>query len=231
MYFSGQMLDEYSKHVELLKPDAISDFVGDESDPADKARVNVAGIVTSVTLKNTRNGDRMAFFTLEDRMAEIECVAFARQYAENAHLIHTDAALYVSGSISLREDEPPKILINRLEALVEDTRFRPEEHSIAPQKKAFVPKTETRDADVQRSVPQNRSQTPPRRLFLRVPKEQSEHYFKALNLVELFEGDFPAYFYFADEKRYDTVPHGVLMSDYVLRELSVLLGEENVILK
>lgn len=229
MYFSGQMLDEYSKHLALLKPESIADYVGDESDPVDKARVSVAGIVTSVTLKNTKNGDRMAFFTVEDRMAEIECIVFARQYAECAHLIHTDSGVYLSGTVSLREDEPPKILVNRLEPLVENTRFREED---------FAKKPETAQQNVPRPQPRPQAQTgtdpqkaAPRRLFLRVPDAKGLAFYKALNLAELFEGSFPVYFFFADEKRYETDPHGVAMSDYVLRQFRELLGEENVILK
>ena len=37
--------------------------------------------------------------------------------------------------------------------------------------------------------------------------------------------------YIANEKRYETAPLGVAVSDYVLQELRALLGEENVILK
>ena len=224
MYFSGQMLDEYSKHLELLDPTPISEYVSDEADPVERSRVRVAGIVTAVTAKSTKNGDRMAFFTVEDRMAEIECIAFARQYAEHAHLIRLDSALLVEGTISLREDEPPKILINRLEPLVENSRFRKEDHA---------PKTVRREE----SVSPKREEEPavphavPRRLFLRVPDGRGESYQKALNLVELFDGAFPTYFFFADEKRYDVTPHGVAVSDYVLRILRELLGEENVILK
>ena len=233
MYFSGQMLDEYTKHLSHLKYDQILDLVGDESDPAEKMRVNLVGIVTSVTLKNTRNGDRMAFFTLEDRMAEIECVAFARQYAENAHLIRVDAALYVSGTVSLREDEPPKVLVNRLEELVEDARFRSEMISTVTESR------QERDMPTKAAsltAKPNPSPTParpaaPRRLFLRVPGRKDAKYFKALNLCELFEGEFPAFFYFADEKSYDTSPHGVAMSDYVMRQMTDLLGAENVILQ
>ena len=230
MYFSGQMLDEYSRHLELLRPGSIADYVGDEADPADKTKVSLAGIVTSLTTKNTRNGERMAFFTIEDRMAEIECIAFARQYAENAHLIHTDSGLFVSGTISLREDEPPKVLVNRIEPLVENTRFRPEDF------KAETTRESTPVATQKESRPTTAEQAKgstvaPRRLFLRVPGVNTAAYLKALNLVELFEGDFPAYFYFADEKRYEVEPHGIALSDYVISELRMLLGGENVILK
>ena len=222
MYFSGQMLDEYSMHVALLKPDSIAELVGDDCEPVDKSRAELAGIVTSVTLKNTKNGDRMAFFTIEDRMAEIECIAFARQFREAAHLIHTDSALFVSGTVSVREDEPPKLLVNRIEALVEDTRFRPEEHA--------KPQEEQPRKQPEKAAPASPA-TPPKRLFLRVPSSRSREYYKALNLLEIFDGSFPAFFFFADEKRYENEAHGIAISDYVLKELKTLLGEENVILK
>ena len=169
----------------------------------------------------------MAFFTLEDRAAEIECVAFARQYAENGHLIRTDNALCVSGTISLREDEPPKILVNAMEQLIDDAHFTPKPSKSEPVEVAEKPSRATQTAP--------KTHTPaakaPTRLFLRVPSTTDGLYYKALNLAELFDGEFPAYFYFADEKRYDTVPHGIAMSDYVLKELIALLGADNVILK
>ena len=219
MYFSGQLLDEYQKHLGQIKPDAISDYVGDECDPAEKARVEFAGIVTSVTLKNTRGGDRMAFFTIEDRAAEIECLAFAKQYAEYSYLIRADSAVHVSGSISLREDEPPKLLVNRIEPLIDDAHY------------VEKPKAEERPIEQSKAPTEPNAPKNPQRLFLRVPSAKDALYFKALNLVELFEGDFPTFFYFADERRYDTVPHGISRSDYVIGEICGLLGTDNVILK
>ena len=233
MYFSGQMLDEYANHVQHIGPDSIADYVSDESDPVDKARVCLVGIITSVTLKNTRNGERMAFFTLEDRMAEIECVAFARQYAASAHMIHVDSAVCITGNISLREDEPPKVLVNRLEQLIDNQRF--EKPTEKPQAELSAEEGKVGNSGDGAAVAEKAraNDTPGRhtRLFLRVPDAKGIAYCKALNLVELFEGDFPAYFYFADEKRYDVLPHGISLSNYVVDELCRLLGKENVILK
>ena len=64
-----------------------------------------------------------------------------------------------------------------------------------------------------------------------MPSSRESAYLKAHNLAELFEGDFPAFFYYADEKRYESSPMGVALSDYVLRQFRALLGDENVILK
>jgi DNA polymerase-3 subunit alpha len=70
-----------------------------------------------------------------------------------------------------------------------------------------------------------------KRLFLRVPDARGRAYQKAKNLLEIFDGEFPTFFFYADEKRYETVPVGIAISDYVLRQLRDLLGNENVILK
>ncbi len=239
MYFSGQMLDEYSRQLAAVKVDDLSLIVGDDCDPADKTPASVAGIITSVTLKTTKKGDRMAFFTLEDRMAEIECLAFSRQYINYSHLIHTDGGVYVSGTLSVREDEPPKLLVDRIDGLVENSRFDPAVHATLGQND----KTEKNNGRlVQRHAVQQEAAMPtkpaveqappcPKRLFLRVPSAKHEAYYKARNLAELFDGDTPTFFYYADEGRYETVPVGVALTDYVMREFQTVLGKENVILK
>ena len=176
----------------------------------------------------------MAFFTVEDRVAEIECVAFARQYSENAHLIHTDAGVFVSGSISVREDEPPKLLVNRIEPLIENGRFDPSAFQTVKEEEKRERKPQASAQKTNNGVAKAASASAPsapKRLFLRVPSAKSDVYFKALNLAELFDGSFPSFFYFADEKRYETAPIGVAISTYVLEQFKGLLGEENVILK
>lgn len=66
---------------------------------------------------------------------------------------------------------------------------------------------------------------------MRVPDDRGELFLKARNLVEILEGDFPTFFYYADEKRYETTPVGVSLTPYLLEQLYALLGRENVILK
>ncbi len=231
MYFSGNMLDEYEKHLSVLSPMSIADIVGEDADPAEKASASIAGMITSVTVKNTKNGDRMAFFTLEDRMAEIECVVFSRQFANLSHLIRRDCGVYVSGNISLREDEAPKLLVQRMEELIENNRFDPalvqaskqQTRTVSPEARASTAPATPSGAPIASKAPT--------RLFLRVPDAHGELCQRARNLCEIFDGTFPVYFYYADEKRYEVTPIGVSMSDYVLRELQALLGEGNAILK
>jgi len=193
----------------------------------------VAGIITSVSLKTTKNGDRMAFFTLEDQSGELECIAFSRQFSECAHLIRSDLAVCASGSVSLRDEESPKVLINRMEELIENGAFRESDVKKAP----IAGLAEARDntsAEARSNGQAERRAAPaqkPTRLFLRLPERDGHLWKKAENLAAIFEGSFPVSFYDAATKQYAMSHASVTLSDYLLRELRELLGEENIILK
>lgn len=128
MFFSGQLLDDYSQCVASLETMSISDILpaeeGEEPTLPDKAKVKVAGIVVSVTPKNTRNGEKMAFFTLQDGYGEIECLAFPNVYRNDGQLISLNEAIYVEGSLSIRDSDQPKILVDMVAALVENDKFK-----------------------------------------------------------------------------------------------------------
>ena len=221
MFFSGQLLDSYSKHLATISAQSIATFMDEDADPADRTPVVVAGMITSVTVKNTKNGDRMAFFTLEDQTGETECVVFAKKFEQVAHMIRSDLAVCVSGNLSVREDERPKILLNKIEELVENQFFRDN-----------VKSSEAAKNDSEK-VEEPVASTPqaPKKLFLRLPDRRDTLWSKALNLVEIFEGDFPVVFFDAAEKQYDFQIPSVNLSNYLLNEFRSLLGDENVILK
>jgi hypothetical protein len=90
---------------------------------ADKERICIAGVITNVTAKTTKNEERMAFFTVEDAGGVIECIAFPKVYRTTSDLIRPDTAVYVEGTVSLRDEEPTKILVNVLGALVDNDHF------------------------------------------------------------------------------------------------------------
>ena len=122
MYFSGHMIDSYTKHIASFHIDKISAILADfgEENVAsaatykDKQKVACAGIITSKKTKALKNGDTMAFITLEDKFAEIEIVVFAKQYARFVDEIFEENAVYLEGNISEEEGEAPKILLSNL---------------------------------------------------------------------------------------------------------------------
>ena len=68
----------------------------------------------------------MAFFSLEDKFGEIECIAFPKKYNELYHEIHVDSAIYVEGTVSIKDDDPPKLLVNDILPLIEDKNYKKE---------------------------------------------------------------------------------------------------------
>ena len=129
MYFSGHMLDNFSKHLESITVSQISDIIAPDNEddaPGDGERVSVAGMITSVSFKTTKREERMAFFRLEDKLGEIECIAFPKIYNRFAHHILLDSGVCVEGSVSYKDEEAPKLLVNSIAPLIENTDYKPE---------------------------------------------------------------------------------------------------------
>ncbi len=243
LYFSGHLLDGFSKHVENLRVVSIRDIVGIDGDEEtdndpdrseeigegfkDKQFVKIAGIISSVTRKATKNSGMMAFVGVSDRTADMECVLFPKQYLEYSSMISEDTAVCVMGTLSIREDEKPKILVNKLLPLIENAAYS---------NRSAIDESSGMEVEAQLAV-QPASSRPaankPKRLFLRVPDLQCEVYKKALNLVEIFEdmSGIQAVFYDSSAKSYVSFSGGVVIGDVLLSELKKLLGEENVVLK
>lgn len=227
MYFSGHMLDGFSKALsdpailsvrKLCETDGQGEYLME-----DRCRVTVAGIVTSMTAKTTKSSERMAFFTLEDRDGEIECLAFPKIYAQYANEIRPDAVLRVEGSLSVREEERPKVLVDRIEPLRDDH---------APPR--VMTETEAKHGKPRKlSTSENR----PLRLssagilYLRIPSLQDKKWEKAKNILGIFEGTLPVSVYDASNQSYQKQEMGFDLTEFTLNELISILGKENVVLK
>ncbi len=225
MYFSGHMIDTYSEHVADIAPQAISELLDTES-VKDKQTVKLCGIVSSVTVKTTRKNEKMAFIVLEDRFGEIECLVFPKKYAESQHYIRLDAPLFIEGSVSLREEEEPKVLVNVIDELIENGRFS---KSSAPQP-PVQPKTPPASCE----ITDNASLNPQKaftKVYLRVPDFDCREYFKAKNIVDIFEGNTSVIFYNSQTAKYVNYTSGLAASDYIVNELRSILGDVNVVLR
>jgi DNA polymerase-3 subunit alpha len=238
--FSGHLLDYYSKNLSKLQIIPINELKSRvlENDVADKQRVAVAGIVSSRTVKQTKNGDAMAFVRLEDRYSDIELVVFPKIYSPNVHLLNNDSAICAVGEVSIREDEDPKILVSAIYPLQNNDSFNESTY------KSPVVEQKAQSAPSNRVEPKREERagqgTPPKapKLYLRVENLTSSAYRRALNLLGIFEGETPVFFYDMSQKQYlpykapaDADFPGADVSEFVIRELRLILGDDNVVLK
>ena len=219
LYFSGHPLDSYREHIDEISHEEIVSLSAEDSS-SERKLTNIVGIISSVTVKTTRSGEKMAFFTLGDRYSEIECIAFAKTYARISFLIKEDAALCVVGSVQARDDEDARFIVSNIIPLSKNGEYHEKVPSLGEKKE--VKPVQNSDFGGQRSVS---------KLYLRVLSLDSDAFLKAKNLVEIFEGSVPVIFYDTSSKQYHPSGLSYDVTDYTLKQLKELLGNDNVVLK
>ena len=213
MYLTGHPLSEYREVAEAIRAVSIGEILASleagDGRHRDNGAVVLLGVVSGAKPKATRAGDMMAFVTLEDLLGSIEMLVFPKTYSECSHLLREGQILRVEGRVSVREDEDPKVICERVSA---------------------APKTKEEVAAPPRKTGGPGAKRPG--LYLRVASEESRDYEKAINLIEIFEGQTPLYIYQLDKKTLKRAPASryVSVNEVLMRELRALLGEENVAL-
>lgn len=114
-YISGHPLDKVRTQLEAFASHPAAEASGAPT----RADVSVGGVVTAVKGMRDRNGDAMAFFTLEDYSGTLEAIAFASVYETTRPLIHSDTPLLITGRIDRRDEEPGKLIANAIVPLAE----------------------------------------------------------------------------------------------------------------
>ena len=191
MFFSGHLLDSFARHIASLNPVHVGEIVSDGSEDddgaeetestayADGQNVTVCGMVTAATQKTTKNGDRMAFLTLEDQTAAIEIVVFARKFEKYYRILKENTALGVTGTVSARDGEKAKILLSAAEVLLPDAEFA-ERQLPARKENAPSPSAAPKRPQPPAAPPPERAKRPefpgfpraPRVVYIRVPSRQ-----------------------------------------------------------
>ncbi|MBQ9914967.1 MAG: DNA polymerase III subunit alpha, partial [Clostridia bacterium] len=126
-YLSGHPLDDYAKEAAELSDYTILDILesdGTGPSPKDGMNLSLCGIVSHLREKLTKNGQIMAFVTIEDITGSIECIVFPKIYAGLKPCFSEDSIIYVDGRLSMREDEEPKLIVNQAEPISDAIKRR-----------------------------------------------------------------------------------------------------------
>lgn len=109
-----QVLQEYAEDEEWEK--------------FDRMNVTLGGMIIETRMNTTKANKLMCFITLEDLYGTIECLVFPRIYDRLARMIQNDTVVVIRGTLSLREDEEPKLLVEDIRPLdsAESTPLAPE---------------------------------------------------------------------------------------------------------
>ena len=78
----------------------------------DGQQVKIAGIITSVKKKYTKNNKIMAFVTIEDLYGSAEIIVFEPTYMKAQDILVEENIVIINGRLSIREDDATKIVAN-----------------------------------------------------------------------------------------------------------------------
>ena len=120
VYITGHPLDEYRERLEKMpcSVQVLQEYAEDEEwEKFDRMNVTLGGMIIETRMNTTKANKLMCFITLEDLYGTIECLVFPRIYDRLARMIQNDTVVVIRGTLSLREDEEPKLLVEDIRPL------------------------------------------------------------------------------------------------------------------
>lgn len=203
LFFSGHILDAYSKHIEAIKPNTVLSIVGNQEEiigAKDKEKVKIVGIVTSRVMKKTKKDDNMAFVKVEDATGEIEVIVFPNHFIKFADILSVGKVISVNGTATIKDEEPCKVIMDSGEILIDNDSYTEEKKS--------------------------------QKLYLKVETVKSEMVKNIIDLLKEYKGETEVIFYDASEKKYvKSTEIKINVDENIIYALKSILGENNVIFK
>lgn len=232
VYITGHPLDDYRDVLGKL-PFSTADLDGleereDRGLSLDGQIVDMGGILTEVKGKATKKGAYMGFITLEDLTGQIECLVFPKVYERYQGMMAVDDLVVLHGRLSIREEEAPKLLVEKLIPL---EAWHPEESApAAPMGQSTarpVPPPKRHTSEAPKLTDAQAAAKAPRKLYLRLNRPQMD---AAASTLSLYPGSVPVYLHLPAEKMTLLAPKTGWCdaSDGCLNRLNALLGAENV---
>ena len=252
VYITGHPLDDYRDMLAKF-PFTTAQLEGleereDQGLDLDGVFVEMAGILTEVKGKATKKGAYMGFITLEDLAGQIECLVFPKVYEKYQAMMAVDDLVVLSGKLSIREDEDPKLLVDKLtplESWEEESKkaagSRPPRITVrdrvpdaAPtanqilNSESRIPNSPTprQPAAPQKTDAQLASEAP-RKLFIQLERARMD---EAVHHLSLHPGSIPVYLHVPQEKLTFLLPRLQWCdgSSGCLSRLNAAFGQPNV---
>ena len=213
VYITGHPLDDYRDMLRKFSfTTAQLEGIEEREDHGldmDGMAVEMAGILTEVKGKATRKGAYMGFITLEDLTGQIECLVFPKVYEKYQGVMAVDDLVVLCGKLSIREEEAPKLLVDKLVPLdmwereprvtvPDEPGNRPaaprpavERLPVQPEPRAHRVPTQPQKTDAQRAAEASR------KLFIQLDRARME---EAAHMLSLHPGSMPVYLHIPAEK-------------------------------
>ncbi len=134
LYISGHPLDEYMSEIKKVSTITTKELSIEEENVEgymavdameksefikqyDNSDQTICAVISSAKQIYTKNNQPMAFLSIEDLYGTMEAVIFPKVYTKYSRDVKVGDAVEITGKISLKEGEKPKILVNNIRKL------------------------------------------------------------------------------------------------------------------
>lgn len=221
MYLSGHPMDDYTEFSRIIKADRTGEIISNDSGLYyDGKKVSLVCIVSKVKTQIAKNNKMMAFVNIDDRYGSMETVVFPNVYEKYALNLSDGNVILVRGTLNFKENEEPKLICDSIEKARSNEECK---------NNSYV----RNSAQESRNISQKSVSAIPAALHLRIDDLNTELYFKAKRVLDIFEGPTPVIFYLTSSGRKVKAPSSmwVTLNDVMIKELKFQLGNTNVVAK
>ncbi|MCL2616462.1 MAG: DNA polymerase III subunit alpha [Defluviitaleaceae bacterium] len=127
IYLSGHPLQQYESFLKANANVTTLDFPSQGEGDAREGRlqdndeVSFGGIITRKSVKYTKSGKPMAFLEVEDMYGMLDIIIFPNTYETHGDKLVLNEVVAIQGRVSLREDDPPALVCNKLKFYGDNT--------------------------------------------------------------------------------------------------------------
>ncbi|MBQ7488744.1 MAG: DNA polymerase III subunit alpha [Clostridia bacterium] len=136
LYISGHPLSDYTASLSRLSFSSAKiaelEDLPDHGVSMDSTPVSIGGLLEEVRQKATHKGSLMAFARLEDMTGSVELIIFPKTFERISSMLIDDSAVVIQGTLSVREDESPKIYVDKIAPLMSNAEVSKLGSAIAP---------------------------------------------------------------------------------------------------
>ena len=217
LYITGHPLADYQRALSAMSMNTARLAELTESEDhglsQDGMRVSMGGMLVEVRQKATKAGNLMGFATLEDLTGAIEALVFPKVLERVTTELVPDTAVVLTGRLSIREDEDPKLLLDTVEPLETDAQLQ-------ARRESGVLREEPRDEVLSGKT-----------LYLRLPSDSAIAMIRPL--LARSSGDTAVVLYIQSTGAKLAAPKNLCVrpTRALLSSLSEMLGAKNVVLK
>lgn len=211
LYLTGHPMDEYRDAVRKVGAVPIGAILGDfaaDDGPqrfADNQYVTVAGVISTMRTRTTRNNSLMSYVQLEDDTGTIEMIAFQKVIDTCGSLLRENNAVIVRGRISVRDEKEPQLMADTLYN-IGDVVYMPRERS--------APREEIRKDQ---------------KLWVKLPARDDPRLHRIELLLTMFPGEQQMVIFCEREQK--RLAARCVIHRALVQELRDMLGDGNVVVK